>query len=211
MQEKDNIDLNLQKALQELPQHRPPDDCWQGIAALLDSENSSDSDLRNSLSKLPEYSAPEIIWDRIAADLPSVKNDTQIFTMRRMALAASFIGIIVIFGITYNNSKLTNDSVTYSYSTEQYVPANTTFLAAGAMKVDQDAFEKVKMICQAQPIVCEQPHVQALQSELDELEQATSSIKEALGEFDDESELRQQLLQLEQEKTEVLKKIIAEI
>ncbi|MFZ4543327.1 MAG: hypothetical protein ACOYOA_04705 [Saprospiraceae bacterium] len=201
----------MQKALQELPQHRPPDDCWMGIAALLDSEISKDSVLRNSLSKLPEYPAPEIIWDRIVADLPKVKKDTQIFTLLRMASAASFIGIIVIFGIIYNSNKPTGDSIAYSYSTEQFVPDNPTFLGVGAMKAEQDAFAKVKEICQAQPLVCEQPHVQALQSELDELDQATSSIKEVLGEFDDEPELRQQLLQLEQEKAEVLKKIIAEI
>jgi hypothetical protein len=210
MNQQEIEDMNLHRAIRTLPEYSPSDDLWLDIINVLDKEDREQTKLSAALQRLPQYEAPAMTWAAIELDLPKAKQDAKIFSMgRRWAAAASIVGIIGS-GLWWYSAQRAVDSVTYAYSTEK-VDSETLANNQKTHEEDEQAFAMVNQICEQQAFVCEQPEVKKLRSELDELNQAYAEIKEALGAYSDDSDLQQRLLSIEQERTEVLKKIMTEI
>jgi hypothetical protein len=209
MNQQEIEDMNLRKAVRTLPHYSPSDDIWLDIQNLLDKEDREQQKLSTALLRLPIYEAPAIAWQTIVNDLPEAKSEAKIFSMRRWAAAAAMIGVIAT-GAWWFTTQRAVDRVAYTYSTQQ-VDSETLINNQKVNDEDEQAFAMVNQICEQQAFVCEQPEVKKLRTELDELNKAYTEIKDALGQYSDDSDLQQQLLSLEQERTEVLKKIMTEI
>lgn len=209
MNQQEIEDMNLRKAVKTLPTYSPADDIWLDIQNLLDKEDREQQKLTAALQRLPTYEAPAMTWQSIANDLPKAKSEAKVFTMRRWAAAAATIGVIAT-GAWWFNTQRAVDSIAYTYSTTQ-VDVETLANNQKVNEEDEQAFAMVNQICEQQVFVCDQPEVKKLRSELDELNKAYAEIKDALGQYSDDVDLQQQLLSLEQERTEVLKKIMTEI
>lgn len=202
-------DMKLHQAIKLLPNYSPSDDVWLDIMNYLDKEERENAKLIDAVAKLPQYEASGLLWDAIEAELPKQEAKVvSIFSIARMAMAAALIGFIATVGLWWSVANNNKDSITYSYSTEQAVDSalNVNFEAE-----DEQAFAQVNQICEQQSFICEQPAIKKLRSELDDLNDARNQIKEALGSFGTDESLQQQLLAIEQERTDVLKKIMDQI
>jgi hypothetical protein len=210
MNQQDIEDMNLRRAIRTLPEYSPSDDVWLDIVNLLDKEDREQAKLTAALQALPQYEAPSMMWAAIESELPKAKQEAKIFTIgRRWAAAASLVGVVAT-GLWWYSAQRAVDSVTYTYSTEK-VDAETLANNQKVNEDDEQAFEMVNQICEQQSFICEQPEIKKLRTELDELNKARNEMKEALGAYNDDTDLQQQLLSIEQERTEVLKKIMTEI
>ncbi len=205
-------DMNLRRAVGKLPEYSPSDDLWLDIENLLNREDREQEKLTFALSQLPNYQAPALIWEAIELELPKAKSEAKIITMpiKRWAAAAAMIGFLSTVGLWWYSTKSQEDSINYSYSTEK-IDTETLQNNQNRNSEDEQAFAMVEQICQEQAFICEQPSVKKLKTELDELNESYQEIKEALGSFGTDEDLQQQLLAIEQERTEVLKKIMTEI
>ena len=210
MNHQEQEDMNLRRAVRSLPEYSPSDDLWLDIENLLNREDKEQAKLTQALAKLPTYQAPAMIWDNIEASLPEVKKEVKIFTLKSWAAAAAMIGFVAIVGLWWYSNKSQEDSLSYSYGTEKI---DTTVLNNNQVAniEDEQAFAMVEQICQEKAFVCEQPNVKKLKNELEELNIAYQELKEALGAYGTDGDLQQRLFAIEQERTEVLKKIMTEI
>lgn len=202
-------DMKLHFAVKSLPSYNPSDDVWLDIVNHLDKEEREQAKINDAILRLPQYEAPPILWEAIEAQLPKQEAKVVgILSIGRMAMAAAVIGFAATLTLWWYASDNQKDSITYSYSTEQQnVTANFNAYEAN----DEQAFAQVAQICEEQSFVCEQPIVKQLREELDNLNEARNQIKEALGAFGSDEDLQQQLLAIEQERTDVLKKIMDKI
>lgn len=209
MNPQDIEDMNLRNALQKLPQYAPPIDTWLDIERTLNQEQREQQKLSAALELLPTYTAPDFVWEQIAPQLPTpTKQEAKVFSIARWAAAAAMIGFISTIGLWWYSTRTTPDSIAYSYSTET---VDESTLAMNNTGDDEKAFAMVDEICQQQSFICEQPNVKALKSQLDELNVAYSSLKEAIGSYGTDETLHQQLMAVEQERTEILKQIMEQI
>lgn len=205
-------DMKLHRAVKSLPQYSPSDDVWLDIMNFLDKEEREQTKLIDAVVKLPQYEAPAMLWDVIETQLPKHEAKVvSIFSIARMAMAAAVIGFAATLTLFWYASENQKDSISYSYSTEQIennagLSANTSIEAE-----DEQTFAQVAQICEQQSFICEQPVVKQLRSELEELNDARNQLKEALGAYGSDEDIQQQLLAIEQERTDVLKKIMDQI
>ena len=73
---------------------------------------------------------------------------------------------------------------------------------------DENAFEMINRLCAGSAFTCNNPDMQSLQAELDELTEAKISLEEALGKFGTDVDLIGQLTEIERQRTALLKQIL---
>ncbi len=201
--------LKLQNALQRLKQYEPSGQVWQNVDTTLQSIENEDIKLKNALKKLRQYEPPPVVFMKIIQELPARRTGIlRVISDTRLAAAAAMIGLIMTLGILYYANKPSQDSIELAF-TKEVVDDEILKNNAKIDAEDEQAFAMVEDICQKQSFICEQPEVKTLKSELDELNSAYSELKEAIGQYGADATLLQQLSSIEQERTEVLKKIIA--
>lgn len=191
----------LHAALNRLPNYAPPEAVWEHIDLALEM----DADIRNSVEQLPQFEPPIILWENIATQLPlAPKVARRISLWPRYAAAAAMVG--VLFGAWW----LLHPDTTVN-STEQIVVTQETMdtqIIATVQERDDKAFEWVQNLCAARAPICEQPEFKSLKSELEELTAAKQQIHEALGQYGDDPDLANKLVQIEITRTQLLQEIM---
>ena len=222
--DEDHTDVNpdtLQSAIVDLPQYKAPQATWEHILPTLESEE--DAVLKSAIAKLPQYNAPTHIWDSIVQNLDNVQQnvtDNRYLSVRkstvyRFAAAAVMLGFILTSALWYiQNLPEANTSVvayqeTTKTTTEQSVPISEPIKIAAVE--NENKVEKVNKFCEKQAIVCEQPDFQNLKSQLEELTEAKKELQNAIGEFNTDENLVAQLSDIEEERGEILKKLMTKI
>jgi hypothetical protein len=209
-------DVRLHEAIQQLPTYVPPTLVWEGIEATLDDVQADLPSFQHQIKALPTYSPPTSLWYGIEQELDQPSEHTvalkPIFTLKtwqKYAIAALFLGCLLTFGVVFyqNATSVGNEKITVAYSEEKY---DTTPIKED-WDDDEAAFAKVEAICQQQAFICEQPEVKTLKSELDELNEAKQSLKNALGQYGTDETVVAELVAVEKERSEVLKKIMQKI
>ncbi|MEO1518636.1 MAG: hypothetical protein AAFV95_26720 [Bacteroidota bacterium] len=206
----------LEKAIQQLPSHRPESKVWDALCDTLDQEDARQK-LDIVVSALPAHEAPDDLWGRIADELdqeqevtplPSIEKGRIFRRLYRYAAAAA-IALLAITAVSYNHlaSTRTVDGVTISYATEQTYQVK--FVAD--WEQDEDAFNRILNYCQEQKFVCEQPEFRILKEELMDLNDARESLKLAINRYGEDSDLISRLAQIENERSDILKQIITKI
>ncbi len=212
----ENQEDPLQEALKKLPIYAAPSFVWSSIEEKLEDSEQEKKAYDNEIKQLPIYSPPMSLWDGIEQELDSTPKNVRILqpvfglnTWQKYAIAALFMGCLLTFGVVFyqNANSVGNEKITIAYSEEKYDPT--------PIKEDWDedeaAFAKVEEICQQQAFICEQPEVKTLKSELDELNEAKQSLKNALGQYGTDETVVAELVAVEKERTAVLKKIMEKI
>jgi hypothetical protein len=202
--------MKLHQAVKKLPSYSPTDDVWLDILNQMNKEDLEQAKLSAVLAKLPQHEAPAMLWDAIEVQLPQTATKVlSIFSIARMAAAAALLGFAATLTLWWLATENQKDSVAYHYTTEQY---DTTFKSVALTATEDElAFAQVAQICEQQAFLCEQAEIKQLRNTLEELNQARNELKEVLGEYDTDETLQQQLLAIEQERTDVLKKIMDQI
>jgi hypothetical protein len=211
IEEEENENSRLRLALQTLKTYSPEENIWLKTTQDVDNQEIDDFNARKKLSTLPQYEAPNVVWLKILQQLLAEKTAIiRRLKVTRLAAAASVVGLVLTVGFLYLANQKASDSMTYS-QTQRTV--NDALLQQNRQRTsnDEPLFYSIDDFCATKAIVCEQPHFQQLKSELDELNAAYTSLKDAIGEYNTDENLHQQLLSVELSRTEVLKKIMQQI
>jgi hypothetical protein len=172
-----------------LPEYEPTDNIWQNIEAKL-NQNA----LREALKSLPEYEPKNELWKNISSEL----NKTN-FEYVKWVAAASFLLLIGVY-FSQKNKEI-------KYTKQQMEPE----LLLSENDLSVYGYEEIKKICKEDDIVCKKPEFKALETELEELNTASTELKVAIGKYNTEPELIMQLAQIENQKSDIIRKMAAQI
>lgn len=201
----------LKAGLQQLPEYAPPPAIWHALEENLDA----DAALASGVARLPQYEPPSEIWTQIEAQLATATTPRLSATPGRRgrfrpvwyAVAASVALLLAAWwwqqpsGGSVASQGIV--AITREVADEQLLQMNS--------EPEDEAFQLIRNLCRAQAPVCEQPDFKTLKMELDELTEAKSELRQALGSFGDDPELHTQLARIERERSEVLRQMIAMI
>lgn len=215
-----------------LPLLQAPAEIWSALEASLDAEAA----LAAEVAALPVYEAPDTVWPHIAAQLPQEQPNWTIQTpkaaivedpvplgkhnpwkvFRKSALwgrgafayavAAAMLCLLAAVVFMRPIGAPTNEVGQISIKQETLDGQ----LAALWMESNQedDAFEMVQHLCQAQAPVCEAPEFKNLKTELDELTEAKNTLRHAMGQYADDPELASQMADIERERSAILRELV---
>jgi hypothetical protein len=223
----------LKTALSQLPDYEPADSVWAGIELELNTPQ-----IKDLKTQLKEYNPPSFIWENLEKELEfDVKNGSntegvyllknekennelivnELITenkpikkqglLRRLfiqkwAIAAAMTGLI--FTVFFLLKRQNTEGSDFKYSTET---VDNQLLKTDWNDAEAD-YKMVENICQQHIAACETPAFKTLKHELDELNSARESIKNAIGTFNSDADLMIQLKNIEQERAAILKQIV---
>ncbi len=195
----------LEKAIQKLPQYKPESLVWLAIDAELEVMEK-ESSLQNAINELPTYNPADALWENIDASLEvDQKKARRVFWLKRISSAAAVIAFLLIGNFIFNQNNQENVTITYS---QELIEED---LFKQDWDEDDDAFETVMAFCKTENIVCQLPEFVVLKSELEDLNDAREELKQALEHYGTDAELIAQLTQIEHDRSDILKKMIAKI
>ncbi|MEM6699960.1 MAG: hypothetical protein AAF806_05365 [Bacteroidota bacterium] len=183
----------LKNAIRALPKYEAPEQVWQGIAG--------DLELQNAITKLPNYSPKAGVWERIEQELPAKR--VRLLPKRWMSAAAA-ITVLLVATFWWQATQSRPDIVALE-GTE----IDRSDLLLADWNEDEDAFEMMKSLCERHPFLCENDNFQNLENELMELEEAKIAVSSTMKKYGQQARLVHQIKQIEQERSEVLKEMIA--
>ena len=180
--------------MDKLPEYEPSDEIWNNIEAKLGEDG-----LRQGIQHLPQHEPKAETWEQIEAELtPKI---VPLFSWRWTAAAAS---VVLVIGLSWFYQS-TNQPITYSQEV-----VNKKLLLQDSDNSDAD-YAMIVAYCQQQTYVCENPEFAVLKTELTDLQQASLDLKMAIGKYNTEPALIAQLTEIEQQKSEILRKMTAKI
>ena len=180
-----------------LPQHEPPSHVWDAIEAKL------------PLIALPQHEPTDEIWNKIEAGLePRIKQKQPIFlkilrgSKLRIAVAATgAILIAAIIGFFIQTNTFKNDVII----TQEVIDNRLILPEKGEEKLDVKVIEE---LCKAANPKCESPVFLGLKKELDDLNVAKKTLQNAIGNYNSDADLIVQLTAIENQESEIVRKMI---
>ncbi|WP_337044094.1 hypothetical protein [Emticicia sp. 17c] len=179
-----------------LPEYEPSEEIWKNIEARL-----NDDTLQKAISQLPAYEPDEKNWDGIIAQLTVVQPKSRMGAWLAIAVAAS---VILVAGILFFYVSIP-DNVRYS---EEKIDDNLLLRPADD---SQKQYEMLMAYCKQQTYVCQNQEFERLKTELEELNTASNELKSAIGNYNTEPELIEQLTSIEQQKSDIIRKMVTKI
>lgn len=187
----------------KLPSYDPPDEVWEGIRQRL--EDAREAPWRPFLDELPEYNPPEAVWTNIRARLEATPSARRRWLWWATgAAAASFALLMILLGPWRQIAQ--PDTSDIAWHTEM---VSEDQLIAAADLAEEEALEEVLRICQAYPFLCEDPEVQRLKAELQEVAAAKRRLGAHLTPWDTDPELVRTFAQLEREEAHLIRQLVA--
>jgi len=184
---------NLKKAITRLSTYEPPKNVWRAI--------DNELNLQKNIKALPQYTPNDELWENINQQLPAKR--TSIFSIKKWAIAATILFCVGVNFWWYQQTNTT--SLSYALETVEQQ------LLAADWDDDELLFDEINTICQTKTYSCTIPEFQLLKTELKELNDAKSDLKQAINSFGKDTDLIHQLSEIELERTIILKKMIATI
>ena len=214
MKEK-NLDT-LRRAIAELPVYDPRPTLWNQIEEEL-GQSVGQTPMQSAIADLPQYSPPDAIWDQIDAELAQDEQQRgKIRRIRRLRAyaAAAAIALLVTAGtFIWRNaadSGTFKEEITYSEEEAPSSSVATTYLDID-WEEGEDAFAMIDDYCKTAHYICDQPDFKIMQTELETLNAARETLKSAIDNYGNDAELIAQLVEIEYERTDLLKKMVAKI
>lgn len=198
----------LHEALQALPTYEPPLALWDDIELALDSEDA----LAESVQALPQYEPPDAVWQHLEAQLDAavpqkiVRLAPTLRPLRRRQwwAAAATIALLVTAWWLLRPAAGKGELVAVQITQETV----NTEVQAAAQEAEDEGFDLVATLCESKAPVCEEPDFKLLKSELDDLTLAKNDLRTALGQYGDDPDMAAQLVQIERERSEVLRQMM---
>ncbi|THH40275.1 hypothetical protein [Neolewinella litorea] len=192
----------LRWALDQLPEYRPGDECWDAIHDGLD--RSAGASERPLADRLPTYAPPAQVWNALSRDLerpPRLPHAVIRTTgLRLAALAAAVVVVLLaVVGLYLGNQ---GPEVSYAYHQEAApVPVVADW------DDDESSFNRAREVVRAR----NEPHLNNLGQELDELTSAREEVKAMLVAYGEDATIVRQLAEIERERDDVYRRIIVEL
>ena len=210
MQEEINK-TTLDRALQQLPSHEAPAWLWADIVSKLEEGESADH-LKATIRELPRYVPPAKVWTGIEAELNN-NQDSGInkpssflrILIGRYAAAAA-IGLLVLAYIGNRLLDQNPDIKVIIVESEEIVPS---FPEIADWNEDNALFVEVMEKFASHPLIKERSEFKTLQEELKELDDAKSEIEYMIDNYGTDPDLVRQIGEIERERSEVLKEMVA--
>lgn len=177
-----------------LPEHEPSDELWNNIEAKLNEYT-----WQKVLQELPQYEPQAESWEQIEAKISH--KTISLLTWKWAVVAAIFVLTIGLWWVRMFEGQ----SIRYS---EEIV--SKQLLLQESDNSDAD-YERIMAYCKQQTYVCESPEFAALKSELTTLQEASIELKAAIGKYNTEPALIAQLAEIEQQKSEIVRKMTSKI
>ncbi len=197
----------LHEALQALPDYEPPLALWDDIELALDSEDT----LAESVQALPQYEPPDAVWQHLEAQLEVAepRKVTRLEPLRPLRrqqwwAAAAAIALLVVAWWLLRPTASEGELVAVQITQETV----NTEVQATAHEAEDAGFDLVATLCESKAPVCEEPDFKLLKSELDDLTLAKNDLRTALGQYGDDPDMAAQLVQIERERSEVLRQMM---
>jgi hypothetical protein len=191
----------MKELLKNLPTYEPPETVWEAI------------ETRLPLLEMRTYEPPVDIWESIENQLVTSEKPVKKLSILRGVknnyawLAAASFALLVVasFALYFNlNKKIEgNLVVTTEVVDNQLIQQNWT-------ETDKD-FALVEAFCETALPKCEEPEFKNLKTELDDLNKAREDLKNVLSVYNSDPEIVAQLTKLENVRSDVLKKIMAQM
>lgn len=191
---------NLKKALNLLPAYEPEPEVWKRLNLLLNRSLFS-----RKLSQLSEYEPPRNTWEKISIELDlreksSGKKKNIIRLARWSLVAAMFILGFIIYREAANTS---GSKFTYS---EEIV---SVYEATDWNEDEKEIRKVLTKLCEEHPVVCNNPEFIKMNNDLKYLDQSKQDILNQLNRYETNTRLDQLLVDIELERTELIKSMIA--
>ena len=190
----------LEAALAKLRVHLPDEDVWDNIEETLELDDA----IENKIPRLHQYSPPELVWDNIEEQLEKESKPVRLRWLRP-ALAAASVALVFFIFTLVNNTALTANKITEEYSVEQF--PRQTFQRKNYNNGYASA--AIEALVKAQKI--SKDDNSKILSELKELEIASQRINKAMGLYDTDNDLKQKLNSIEEERSDLMDELLAEI
>jgi hypothetical protein len=186
----------LDAALRQMPQQEPPMLLWEQIEEAIDL----DENIGEMARQLPDLPLPADLWSQLETRLdPPMQVQHRRLRFLWPAVAAS-LALLCAAWWWWSGPMPAESSVAVAIHEEVIDDA----LLEVAKEPEDAAFEMVQELCQQPLPVCEQPEFKAMKTTLDELTNAKKQLKEAMGQYGADPDLSAQLIQIEQERSELL-------
>jgi hypothetical protein len=193
--------MNKSELIKNLPTYEPPETVWEAI------------ETRLPLLEMRTYQPPVEIWESIENQLVTSEKTVKRLSILRGVknnyawLAAASFALLVVasFAVYFNLNKNTeaNLVVTTEVVDNQLIQQNWA-------DSDKD-FALVEAFCETALPKCEEPEFKNLKTELDDLNKAREDLKNVLSAYNSDPEIVAQLTKLENVRSDVLKKIMAQM
>ncbi|MFN4144292.1 MAG: hypothetical protein ACK4GN_00595 [Runella sp.] len=180
-----------------LPTYTPPATVWERIAEEL-----------SPLREVEKYAPPASVWDNIEGQLDERHKGKNYFLrsewLWKLSVAASISVFVVALGWWFWQSETHKEQISYSV---EHTPVKTISINH---QIDAE-YERIKALCSNRVAVCETPDFRALQKQLDELTVASQRLQEAIGDYNTDEALAQQLEAIEQQRSQLLQQLTLKI
>ena len=198
----------LQNALRQLPAHEPPVALWEA----LESQLTLDAAFSHPADALPVHTPPADIWANIEAQLDQETASAAPLQSRRGGLwwrrLSAAAAITLLMGAAWWAMRNGSAGAENLQVSQELVDNR---LLEPLQEQEDDAFEMVQHLCREQQPVCQIPEFRNLKTELDELTEARTSLREALGAYGNDPELVGQLVEIERERSRILQTLVTMI
>ena len=152
---------------------------------------------------LPQYTPPASSWEAIESELRRTKSVR--FEPRAWWLAAASVALVVgVFGWLATQQTNT-EKITYS---EEKL---TKPLAINASQSLESQSAQIEAYCIKRADVCQKPAFKNLKQQLDQLNAAHQELKTVIETYNPDPNLVAQFVQIDSDRTDVLRKIFEEI
>lgn len=199
---KEKNSKTLRDALARLREHEAPASAWDGIAANLKPVLAD---------KLPTYTPAADVWNAISREMEQADEAVarrrtakeRSLPLRKLAGIAAAIALLVTVGLSLNHKAQTRQTVSVTYS-QEVAPAKNI----ADWELDEQSFNYAISEIEAR----DEPTLNTLGLELDELTEASNEIKAMLVSYgENDPGLTRQLGEIERDRSDVYRRIIVEL
>ncbi len=192
----------LNEALRRLPRYEPATDLWSQIENRVEADRQQNK-LQKALRTLPGYEPPDQTWEGIEKRL--MRGRRRQLWRRAVSIAAVLGALAVALGRLYY-AQASPASVTVSYHREE-APATPAI----DWEADADAIALIQREYARQPAFAAAPNHYQLLEELEELEAARNELADAVARYGADSHLLREIHRIEQQRTDILEEMAAQI
>ena len=181
-----NYDI-LKKAIDQLPVYEPTQEVWIGI-----DQKISELPLQEALEQLPVYAPEDALWESIEKRNVSAKRSFSIrYAAAAVLLTGSLIGAWMLTNKQPNGIAFSHEKIDLR-------------LQADPQHATDKQYENLKAYCETETLVCKSDDYRRLQQEFELLLSASAQLEEAIGTYNTEPALVQQLDEIEKQKAGLL-------
>lgn len=195
----------LKNAIGQLPRYAPKASVWGSIERQLE-EDFAQATLQDAIQQLPSYAPPAALWERIEADLnqPAVSR-LRVSRTTWISIAAAIILAIVSLVFWLNQTPEPEEHVQFVYAEAQQNAINADW------DDDEAVIENVAKAYAQRASFLQNEQSETLLSDLEELNKAKAEIQTMMKKYGRDVTLIQNMVEIERERTEIVKKMAQEI